>query len=288
MALLLAASVTPLRDGGAALDEDAIAPMVDFLAAGGVDGLFALGTTGEGVLLSLEERMRAAVAFREACAGTLIVHCGAQSTADTVALAGPRRVDRRRRRGGDPAALLPLRARRRAGPSGRRGGGLRPRPVLPVRLRGPERLPARAVGGRAPARPRRATSPASRSRRRRSTASLPTSSSGSRSTSAPSRSSRRGSRPARPAPSRGWRQRSPRSSPRSSARPTRRERLGFASCATRSSAFRSRPRSRSPSAPAASRSRQTSAPRSIASTSRAPRPFVSSPRRRLLNNLPTC
>ena len=41
MAMLLAASVTPLRDGGAALDEDAIAPMVDFLAAGGVEGLFA-------------------------------------------------------------------------------------------------------------------------------------------------------------------------------------------------------------------------------------------------------
>ena len=87
MALLLAASVTPLRDGGAALDEDAIGPMVDFLEAGGVDGLFALGTTGEGVLLSLDERMRAAIAFREACDGTLIVHCGAQSTADTVALA---------------------------------------------------------------------------------------------------------------------------------------------------------------------------------------------------------
>jgi dihydrodipicolinate synthase/N-acetylneuraminate lyase len=88
MPMLLAASVTPLRDGGAVLDEDAIAPMVAFLADGGVDGLFALGTTGEGVLLSLDERRRAAAAFREACRGTLIVHCGAQSTADTVALAG--------------------------------------------------------------------------------------------------------------------------------------------------------------------------------------------------------
>jgi dihydrodipicolinate synthase/N-acetylneuraminate lyase len=87
MPMLLAASVTPLRDGGAALDEDAISPMAAFLAEGGVDGIFALGTTGEGVLLSLEERMRAAKAFREACDGTLIVHCGAQSTADTVALA---------------------------------------------------------------------------------------------------------------------------------------------------------------------------------------------------------
>jgi dihydrodipicolinate synthase/N-acetylneuraminate lyase len=88
MPMLLAASVTPLRDGGAVLDEDAIAPMVAFLAEGGVDGLFALGTTGEGVLLSLDERRRTAAAFREACRGTLIVHCGAQSTADTVALAG--------------------------------------------------------------------------------------------------------------------------------------------------------------------------------------------------------
>jgi dihydrodipicolinate synthase/N-acetylneuraminate lyase len=86
MPMLLAASVTPLRDGGVALDEDAIAPMTAFLAEGGVDGLFALGTTGEGVLLSLEERMRAAARFREACEGTLIIHCGAQSTADTVAL----------------------------------------------------------------------------------------------------------------------------------------------------------------------------------------------------------
>jgi 4-hydroxy-tetrahydrodipicolinate synthase len=86
MPMLLAASVTPLRDGGVALDEDAIAPMTAFLAEGGVDGLFALGTTGEGVLLSLEERMRAATRFREACEGTLIIHCGAQSTADTVAL----------------------------------------------------------------------------------------------------------------------------------------------------------------------------------------------------------
>ena len=87
MPMLLAASVTPLRDGGASLDEDAIAPMAAFLADGGVDGIFALGTTGEGVLLSLEERMRAAKAFREACDGTIIIHCGAQSTADTVALA---------------------------------------------------------------------------------------------------------------------------------------------------------------------------------------------------------
>ncbi len=85
-ALLLAASVTPLRDGGSRVDEDAIEPLARFLAAGGVDGIFALGTTGEGVLLSPDERRVVAERFREARAGTLIVHCGAQSTAETSAL----------------------------------------------------------------------------------------------------------------------------------------------------------------------------------------------------------
>jgi N-acetylneuraminate lyase len=85
----LAASITPLRDGGAAIDEDGIGPVVDFLAAGGLDGLLALGTNGEGILLSLDERRRVADRFVEASQGRLriAVHCGAQSTADTVALA---------------------------------------------------------------------------------------------------------------------------------------------------------------------------------------------------------
>jgi dihydrodipicolinate synthase/N-acetylneuraminate lyase len=82
----LAAALTPLRDGGAGLDEDAFAPYVEFLAEAGIDGLLAFGTTGEGILLSAEERRRGAELF---LAGPLpvIVHCGAQTTADTVALA---------------------------------------------------------------------------------------------------------------------------------------------------------------------------------------------------------
>src|SRR6266852_6660097 len=85
----LAAALTPLRDAGEALDEDAIEPYVDFLAAGGVDGLLALGTTGEGFLLPLEQRLRAAQLYVEAAQGRLLVavHCGAQSTWDTVELA---------------------------------------------------------------------------------------------------------------------------------------------------------------------------------------------------------
>ena len=65
----------------------AIAPYVSFLEAHRADGIFACGTTGEGVLLSLEERRRAAEAFRTATSGTLVVHAGAQTTADTSALA---------------------------------------------------------------------------------------------------------------------------------------------------------------------------------------------------------
>jgi dihydrodipicolinate synthase/N-acetylneuraminate lyase len=71
------------------LDEQAFEPFVAFLADNRLDGIFALGTTGEGLLLSVEERRRAATLFIEANAGRLavVIHCGAQTTADTVALA---------------------------------------------------------------------------------------------------------------------------------------------------------------------------------------------------------
>jgi dihydrodipicolinate synthase/N-acetylneuraminate lyase len=85
----LAASVTPLTAGGAGLDEGAFGSVADFLYAGGLDGLLALGTNGEGILLAVPERKRAAELFLEASAGRLqvAVHAGAQSTADTVTLA---------------------------------------------------------------------------------------------------------------------------------------------------------------------------------------------------------
>ncbi|HYU92465.1 MAG TPA: dihydrodipicolinate synthase family protein [Actinomycetota bacterium] len=85
----IAASVTPLADDGTSLDEDAIGSLVEFLAAGGIDGVLACGTTGEGILLSLEERKRAIELFIAARPPGFAVaaHCGAQTTADTVALA---------------------------------------------------------------------------------------------------------------------------------------------------------------------------------------------------------
>jgi dihydrodipicolinate synthase/N-acetylneuraminate lyase len=86
---VLAAAVTPLRDGGEALDEAAFEPYADFLAESGLDGILALGTTGEGILLNFDERRRVARLFVAAARGRLqvAVHCGAQTTADTVRLA---------------------------------------------------------------------------------------------------------------------------------------------------------------------------------------------------------
>jgi dihydrodipicolinate synthase/N-acetylneuraminate lyase len=83
-----AAALTPLRDDDT-LDEDAFASYADFLAAGGLDGILALGTTGEGLLFSVPERRRVAELFVEAARGKLqvAVNAGAQTTADTVALA---------------------------------------------------------------------------------------------------------------------------------------------------------------------------------------------------------
>jgi len=84
----IAAAATPLRDGGQQLDEDAFGPLLEFYAASGIDGILVLGTTGEGILLEAGERRRVAeLAIAGAKSLSLIVHCGAQTTAETSALA---------------------------------------------------------------------------------------------------------------------------------------------------------------------------------------------------------
>lgn len=84
---LIPAVVTPLTPNGSDIDLGAIGPYAAFLASHGADGAFVCGTTGEGVLMALDERRAVAQAFRAAVSGIVVVHAGAQNTADTVALA---------------------------------------------------------------------------------------------------------------------------------------------------------------------------------------------------------
>ncbi len=84
----IAAALTPLAGGGAVIDESAFEPYAGWLASHGLDGILALGTTGEGVLFDLPERKRVAELFLAHRGGLQVaVHCGAQNTADTVDLA---------------------------------------------------------------------------------------------------------------------------------------------------------------------------------------------------------
>jgi len=86
MARTIAAALTPLRNGGSELDDEALLPYLTFLRDAGVEGVLLLGTTGEGILLALSERK---TAISNAVLGPLpvLAHCGAQTTADTAALA---------------------------------------------------------------------------------------------------------------------------------------------------------------------------------------------------------
>jgi dihydrodipicolinate synthase/N-acetylneuraminate lyase len=85
----LAASVTPLRNAGGEVDDEAFGPLVDYFVEAGLDGILALGTAGEGILLEEAERRLVADLFLQAAERRLqvAVQCGAQSTAETVRLA---------------------------------------------------------------------------------------------------------------------------------------------------------------------------------------------------------
>jgi dihydrodipicolinate synthase/N-acetylneuraminate lyase len=84
----IAASVTPMREGGRTVDVGAIEGLTRFLVEGGIDGMLVCGTTGEGVLLDVSERRAIAEAFVSNAPGIdVAVHAGAQTSADTIALA---------------------------------------------------------------------------------------------------------------------------------------------------------------------------------------------------------
>lgn len=83
-----AAMFTPFDEKGR-VDEDAIAKIIDYGYANGLNGFYLTGTTGEWWLLSVEERCRVYAAAVRASRGRgkLIAHVGANNTDDSVALA---------------------------------------------------------------------------------------------------------------------------------------------------------------------------------------------------------
>lgn len=85
---ILAAMLTPFEEDGS-IAVDGIPPLVDFILAQGVHGLYVGGSTGECVLQSREERTLVLTELAACARGkcTLVAHVGAASTDDAVALA---------------------------------------------------------------------------------------------------------------------------------------------------------------------------------------------------------
>jgi N-acetylneuraminate lyase len=85
---LVAATFTPMRPDGS-LNLAMAKPIVDRLIQDGLCGLYVCGSTGEGPLLTTEERKRTAAAYVEAAAGRLpvVVQVGHSSVVEARALA---------------------------------------------------------------------------------------------------------------------------------------------------------------------------------------------------------
>lgn len=79
--------MTPFTDHGT-VDHAGATALLEFQADHGVDGVLLLGTSGEGILLSPEERREAAERLRDAATSRLgtILHTGAADSATSVAL----------------------------------------------------------------------------------------------------------------------------------------------------------------------------------------------------------
>ncbi len=83
------AMFTPFTDDGEHVSVERIRKLVAYLLPQGISGLFVCGSTGEGVLMSPEERELAADVAVQEVAGQVpvIVHVGATATRDSVRLA---------------------------------------------------------------------------------------------------------------------------------------------------------------------------------------------------------
>lgn len=85
---VFSAIITPTREDES-VDYDVLAELVEGQLARGVEGFYCCGSSGEGPLLSLEERQRVVDTVVRSAGGRVpvIAHVGAPRTADAVALA---------------------------------------------------------------------------------------------------------------------------------------------------------------------------------------------------------
>jgi len=85
---VVSATITPLTQGGTDVDFDALRRYCDFLVSTGVQGIFICGTTGEGPMLSVEERKAIAKTVVQQVGKRIqvIVHTGDITTRRTVDL----------------------------------------------------------------------------------------------------------------------------------------------------------------------------------------------------------
>ncbi|MFZ0547425.1 MAG: dihydrodipicolinate synthase family protein [Candidatus Promineifilaceae bacterium] len=83
------AMATPLQEDGATPDLDGVTGLADFLIGSGVNGLFVGGTTGEGILLSKEARIKLLERALKVANGRVpvVAHAGTNTTTETLALA---------------------------------------------------------------------------------------------------------------------------------------------------------------------------------------------------------
>lgn len=83
------AMATPLTEDGYHVNLTVVPVLVDFLITKGVKGLFVGGTTGEGVLLSVEERMKLHQAAMAAANNRVpvLLHVGTNNTLESIMLA---------------------------------------------------------------------------------------------------------------------------------------------------------------------------------------------------------
>ncbi len=100
---IIAATVTPVNEAGQ-LNVEGIVKLTHFLIAKGIHGLFPCGSTGEGILLSTDERKQVAEITVKETAGRVpvVIHTGSINLTEAIELTA-----HAREIGADGAALIP-------------------------------------------------------------------------------------------------------------------------------------------------------------------------------------